>query len=207
MDIVRIINKRKPIPESDLRKAFEWKPWEARREEVPRKRPVPSSNDYEDHMKSQAGILEKAQETLHETKDEAFYRVHSDYIEEVYLELDEDNRVELKTFMLELYRHRTIQIGHKAEMQSKLENAKKFLKQSTEPGFFMKYSDFIDAVYAEFRSPGDAEYLTKFGKFLEGLWEERNPKPRIHVMRMKQKQSLPDQDSEEEEERKIEQTR
>ena len=80
-------------------------------------------------MKSQADILEKPQETLLETKDEDFYRVHSDYIEEVYLELDEDNRVELKTFMLELYRYRTIQIRHKVEMQSKLENAKEFIKQ------------------------------------------------------------------------------
>ena len=124
MDIVRIINKRNPIPESELRKALEWKPWEARRDEVPRKRPVPSNNGYADHMKSQADILEKAQETLLETKDEDFYRVHSDYIEEVYLELDEDNRIEFKTFMLELYPYRTIETGHKIEMQSKLENAK-----------------------------------------------------------------------------------
>ena len=153
-------------------------------------------------MKSQADILEKAQETLLETKDEDFYRAHSEYIEEVYLELDEDNRVEFKTFMLELYRYRTIQISHKAEMQSKLENAKEFLKQSTESTFFMKYSDFIDAVYAEFRSPGDAEYLKEFGKFLEKLWEERNPKLRINVMRIKQTQSPPDKSSKEEDEEK-----
>jgi len=83
-----------------------------------------------------------------------------------------------------------------------------FIKQTTEPEFLMKYSDFIDAVYEEFRSPGDAEYLNEFGKFLEGLCEERNPKPRINVMRIKQKQFQPDQSSkEEDEERKIEQTR
>ena len=31
MDFVRIINKRRPIPEKELRKAFEWKPWYERR--------------------------------------------------------------------------------------------------------------------------------------------------------------------------------
>ena len=102
-DFVRIINKRRPIPETELRKAFEWKPWYGRREEYPRVRPVPSSNDYDDRMKSQVDILEKAKETLMETKDEDFYRVHSEYIEDAYFELDEDSRVEFKTFMLELY--------------------------------------------------------------------------------------------------------
>ena len=120
-------------------------------------------------MKSQVDILEKAKETLMETKDEDFYRVHSEYIEDVYFELDEDSRVEFKTFMIELYRDRMIQISHEEEMRRKLENAKEFLKQSTEPTFFTKYSDFIDAVYAEFRSPGDAEYIKEFGKFLEEL--------------------------------------
>ena len=71
-------------------------------------------------------------------------------------------------------------------MQSKLENAKEFIKQSAEPEFIMKYSDFVDAVYAEFRSPGDSEYLSEFGRFLEELWAKRNPKPRIYVMRIKQ---------------------
>ena len=63
-----------------------------------------------------------------ETKDEDFYQVHSDYIEEVYFELDEDNKVEFKTFMLELYRYRMTEIGHKVEMLEKLENAKEFIK-------------------------------------------------------------------------------
>jgi hypothetical protein len=72
MDIVWIINKRKPIPESDLRKAFEWKPWEARREEVPRKRPVPSSNEYEDHMKSQADILRRHRKLCLKQKTKTF---------------------------------------------------------------------------------------------------------------------------------------
>ena len=101
-----------------------------------------------------------------------------------------------------------IEIGHKAEMLEKLENVTDFIKQSTEPEFLMKYSDFIDAVYEEFRSPGDAEYLNEFGKFLKGLWEERNPKPRIKVMRLKQKQASKDHSSEDEnEERKSKQAR
>ena len=38
-----------------------------------------------------------------ETKDEDCYRVYSEYIEDVYFELDEDSRVEFKTFMIEFY--------------------------------------------------------------------------------------------------------
>jgi hypothetical protein len=102
-----------------------------------------------------------------------------------------------------------IQISHEEEMRRKLENAKEFLKQSTEPTFFTKYSDFIDAVYAEFRSPGDIEYIKEFGKFLEELWEKRNPKPRINVMRIKQKKALNEENNpqEEDEEKRNERTK
>ena len=86
-DFRRIINQRRPTPEQDIRRAFEWKPWYDRREELPRVRPETSSNDYNDHMKSQVDILEKAKETLMETKDNVFYRVYSEYIEDVYAEL------------------------------------------------------------------------------------------------------------------------
>ena len=92
-----------------------------------------------------------------------------------------------------------MQISHEEEMRRKLENAKEFLKQSTEPTFFTKYSVFIDAVYAEFRSPGDIEYITEFGKFLEELWEKWNPKPRINVMRIKQKKAINEENNNQEE--------
>ena len=57
-------------------------------------------------------------------------------------------------------------------MRRKLNNAKDFLNKSTEQKFFTKYSGFIDEVYAEFRSPGDIEYISEFGRFLEELWEK-----------------------------------
>ena len=141
-------------------------------------------------MKHQANNLEKAKEILIETKGDEFYRDHAEYIEDVYAELDEDSKVEFKTFMTELNRNRRMEISHREEVRRKLDNAKNFLIQTNEPTFFTKYSDFIDDVYAEFRSPGDSEYLSEFGKFSKELWEKRNPKPRINVMRMKQTQAL-----------------
>ena len=72
--------------------------------------------------------------------------------------------------MTELYRERRIEISYREEVRRKLDNAKNFLNQTTEQNFFTKYSDFIDEVYAEFRSPGDSEYLSEFGRFLEELW-------------------------------------
>jgi hypothetical protein len=51
-DILKIIDERKPISESELRKALEWKPWYTRYEESPKKRPESTSEDYHDHMSS-----------------------------------------------------------------------------------------------------------------------------------------------------------
>ena len=44
----------------------------------------------------------------------------------------------------------------------------------------------------------EIEYISEFGKFLEELWEKRNPKPRINVMRMKQKQALNEKENHQE---------
>jgi len=157
-------------------------------------------------MKTQTAILVQAQEILLETKDKDFYQEHEDYIEEIYAKLDEGHKVEFKDFMLNLYRIRNNEVRHKVEMQSKLENVKEYLKQSTEtsfPEFLVKHSDFIDTVYEEFRFPGEADYLKEFGKFLEELYEESQSRPRIKVMRIKHKQ--PPLDEEKNEERKKEQ--
>jgi hypothetical protein len=189
--MIRILNQKDSIPESEVKKALEWKPWEDRRDEVRdkvlRQRPVPSDKGYEDHMKVQAEIMRQIQEVLIETEDEDFYKVHEELIEEVYAQLDEGNKVEFKTFMLDLYRLRRRRVQYEGELQNKLTNAKNFIKQSEDPDFMVKNSDFIDVVYEELRSPGDAQFLNEFGKFLEELWEDRNPKPRLKVMRLKQK--------------------
>ena len=61
LEMIRIHNKKDSIPESEIQKAVEWKPWEDRRDEVCdkvlRQRPVPSDKGYEDHMKVQAEIM------------------------------------------------------------------------------------------------------------------------------------------------------
>ena len=126
----------------------------------------------------------------------------------MYAQLDEDNKVELKTFMLDLYRLQRRRVQDEDEMQNKLKNAKNFIKQTEDPDFMVKNSDFIDVVYEEFRSPSDAKFLKEFGRFLEELWEERNPKPRVKVMRIKKTKDQKDHGSEEEsEERRNERAR
>ena len=95
-DMIRIIHQRRPIPEHEIRRAIEWKPWYNRSDELPKTRPERSSNDYHDHMKHQVDILEKAKETLLETEGDEFYNEHAEYIEEVYAKLDEDSRVDFK---------------------------------------------------------------------------------------------------------------
>jgi len=62
-------------------------------------------------------ILEKAKETLTNTKGDDFYSEHDEYIEEVHSKLDEDSRIEFKTFRADLYQERRIEISHNEELQ------------------------------------------------------------------------------------------
>ena len=76
LEMIRTLNKKDPISDSEVRKALEWKPWKERRNEgrdkVLRQRPVPSDKGYEDHMKVQAEIMRRIQEVLIETEDTEF---------------------------------------------------------------------------------------------------------------------------------------
>ena len=88
-----IINERRSVPDEDMAKAIEWKPWYYRSVE---QKPGRSSEDYHRHLADQAETLTNAKVFLNNTTGDNFYKEQEEYIELVHKELDEDNRVKFK---------------------------------------------------------------------------------------------------------------